>query len=185
MNRPSRSSTGSPSSSASTSTVRPGVLHARSADEDAAQRRRVPFEREIGLEARCLPAVRVPRHLDVHEPEVVAVEDDHPRAGAEHRARELGDRRVEPVEAHEPHERRRLPAGDDEAIHAFQVCGLTHLDDVRAQPPQHLRVLAEIALHREDADPHATKCMDGCAVLGTGWTSCSRTPARDASAGPS
>ena len=71
--------------------VRPRVLHARSADEDAAQRRGVAVEREIGLEARRLAAVRVSLHLDVHEAEVVAVEDDHARARAEHRALERGD----------------------------------------------------------------------------------------------
>ncbi len=135
--------------------VRPGVFHARSTDEDAAQRCGVSVEREIGLEARCLPAVRVSLHFDVHEAEVVPVEDDHARARAEHRPRELRDRRVEPVEAHEPHERRRLAAGHDEAIQAFELSGLAHFHNVCAQPPQHRRVLAEIALHGKDADPHA------------------------------
>ena len=144
---------------------------------------RVSFEREIGLEARRLPAVGVPLHLDVHEPEVVAVEDDHARAGAEDRPLELRDRRVEPVEAHEPHERRRLAAGHDEPIEAFELGGLAHLHDVRAQPPQHRRVLAEVALHREDADSHASKCMDGARPARR--TSCCSDTARDAFAGPS
>ena len=96
MKRPSRSSTGSPSSSASTSTVRPDLADAGRADEDAAQRLVVAGEREIGLEARDLAAVGVPVDLDVDGAEMPPVEDDHPGAGAQHRA---GERRGRPRRA--------------------------------------------------------------------------------------
>ena len=85
---------------------------------------------------------------------MVAVEDDHPGARPEDRRRERADRLVEAVEAHQPHERRRLAAGDDEPVEPVELLGLAHLDDVRAEPPQHRRVLAEVPLHGQDADPH-------------------------------
>ena len=47
----------------------------------------VAVELRVGLEARDLAAVGVPVDLEVDEPEVRAVEQDHPRAGAEHRRR--------------------------------------------------------------------------------------------------
>ena len=96
--------------------VRPDVPHARRADEDAAQRLVVARQREIGLEARDLTAVRVPVDDEVDEPEMLAVEHDHPRAGAEDRLLEAAHRLVEPVQAHQPHERRRLAAGDHEPV---------------------------------------------------------------------
>src|SRR5262249_38776737 len=63
--------------------ARPGVLDPRRADEDAAQRRLLAVDVEVGLEAVHLPPPRVSRNLEVDEPEVVAVEHDHPRARAE------------------------------------------------------------------------------------------------------
>src|SRR4029450_9420099 len=53
---------------------------------------------EVGLEARDLPSVGVACDLQVDDAEVVAVEQDHPCAGAEERPRELPDRILEPVE---------------------------------------------------------------------------------------
>ena len=135
--------------------VRSRVLHARGSDEDAAQRCGIPVEHEICLEARRLAAVRVSLHRDVDEAEVVAVEDDHARARAEHRPLERRDGSVEAVEAHEPHERRRLAAWDDEPVQPVELVRLAHFHDVGSQPPQHRRVLAEIALHGKDADSHA------------------------------
>src|SRR4051812_14835161 len=55
------------------------LLDARRADEHAPQR--AAFELEVGLEARDLAPVGVALDLGVDEPEVVAVEDDQPRAG--------------------------------------------------------------------------------------------------------
>src|SRR5512134_769464 len=50
------------------------------------------------------------------------------------------------------HDRRRLPAGDDEPVQSCKIPGQPDLDDVGAQPPEHLRVLAERALQRQHAD---------------------------------
>ena len=85
---------------------------------------------------------------------MVAVEHDHPRARAEHGSLEATDRLVEAVEAHQAHERRRLAAGDDEPVEPVELLRLAHLDDVRAEPAQHRRVLAEVPLDCEDADLH-------------------------------
>src|SRR3954470_6160048 len=132
--------------------LRPGVAHARGADEDAAERPRVAGDLEVGLEAGDLPAVGVAVDVDVDEPEVRAVEHDHPGAGAEDGAAELAHRVLEPVEAHEPHERRRLATRDDEAVEALELLGLAHLDRVGAEPAQHGGVLAHVSLQGENAD---------------------------------
>ena len=83
--RPSRSSTGSPSSSASTSTPPARFGDPRRADEDAAQRLVLALQLEVGLEARDLAPVGVAADLEVEQAEVAAVEQDHPGAGAEQR----------------------------------------------------------------------------------------------------
>src|SRR5690349_13715241 len=113
-----------------------GCGHTRRADEYAAQRPVLAGELEIGLEARHLPSVAVPRHLEVKHAEVIAVEEDHPRARAEQRLRELPQRVLQPVQANEPHDRGRLAARDDEPVEAVELLGLAHLKDLRAQPPQ-------------------------------------------------
>ncbi len=48
--------------------------------------------------------------------------------------------------------RSRLAAGDDEPVEPVELLGKAHLDRLRAEPPQHGRVLAEVSLHGEDAD---------------------------------
>src|SRR4051794_37136040 len=120
------------------------VAHARRTDEDAVQR--LAGELEIGLEARDLAPVGVAVDVDVDQAEVRAVEDDHPGAGAEDRLRELAHRILEPVQAHQPHERRRLAAGDDEPVEPVELLGLTHLDHVRTEAAQHGGVLAHVSL---------------------------------------
>ena len=67
--------------------LRAEVADAWRADEDAAQRDLVAGEVDVGLEALHLPAERVAIDLEVGEVEVLAIEDDHPRARAEDRAR--------------------------------------------------------------------------------------------------
>src|SRR4051794_3546648 len=111
------------------------VTHARCADEHAAQR--LADELEIGLEARDLASVGVAVDVDVDQAEMRAVEDDHARARAEDRPRELAHGVLEPVQAHQPHERRRLAARDDEAVEAVQLLRLTHLDDLGSEAAQH------------------------------------------------
>src|SRR5215213_9420744 len=87
--------------------VRAGLANSRCADEDAAERLVVAVQREIGLERRHLPPVRVPVDDEVDEAEVLAVEHDHPGAGPEDRRRKPPQRLVEAVEPHQPHERGR------------------------------------------------------------------------------
>ena len=99
-----------------------------------------------------LPPESVPAHQDVDEPEVLAVEHDHPRAGAEDGPLEAPDRLVEPVQPHQAHERRRLAAGDDQTVEVRQLLGLAHLDDVDAETAQHRAVLAEVPLYGEHSD---------------------------------
>jgi len=88
-----------------------GHTHARGTDEDAAQRSAFAGERKISLEARDLAAVGVSIHLDVDEPEMVAIEHDHAGTRPQDRTLERADRLVEPIQAHEAHKRRRLTAG--------------------------------------------------------------------------
>src|SRR4029453_16751280 len=69
----------------------PGCPHPGRADEDAPDRVCLSLELDGGLEARHLAAEGVAHDLDVQQAEVRTVEDDHPGAGAEERALELGD----------------------------------------------------------------------------------------------
>ncbi len=151
--RPCRRSTGLPSSSARTSTSSP-VCSTRGARMKTPRSGvSSPRELEVGLEAGDLTAVRVARDLDVDQAEMLAVEDDQARAGAEDRLLEAADRVLEAVEAHQAHERRRLAAWHDEPVEPLELLRLAHLDRLRAEPPQHGRVLAEVPLESEDADP--------------------------------
>ena len=110
---------------------------------------------QVGLEARELAAVAVPLDLDVDEPEMCSVEQDHPRAGAEHGSGEPPDRFLQAVEPHQAHDRRRLAAGDHETVESVELLRQPHLDHVGAERTQHRHVLAEVPLHSEDADRHA------------------------------
>src|SRR4051812_24226685 len=130
----------------------PGLVDPRRADEHGPQRLAPARQLEIGLERRDLPAERVPPDAHVDEPEVVAVEHDHPRARAEDRPREAAHGVVEGVEAHQARERRRLAAGDHEPVETVELVGLPHLDGLRAERAQHRRVLAEVALHGQHPD---------------------------------
>ena len=101
------------------------------------------------------PPAPAPSPAPVDEAEVGPVEQDHPRARAEDRTVEAVQRLVDPVQRRKLHDRRRLPAGDHEAVDLVELLGLPHLDDVRPEGAQHRRVLAEVSLQGEDADPHA------------------------------
>src|SRR5438270_8434168 len=141
--------------------LRPDLVDAGCADEDAPQGLGVVGKREVGLEARDLAAVGVAVDLDVDRAEVPPVEDDHPGAGAEHGAGELTHRLVESVQAHQAHEGRRLATGDHEPVETLQLLGLANLDGVRTEPPQHRRVLPKVSLHRQDSDLHQADCRFG------------------------
>src|SRR6185295_13956756 len=130
---------------------------ARRPDEDAAQRLLLALERKIRLEARHLAAVGVAVDADVHlAEETVASHEDHPRAGAEHGARELPQRLLEGIEADQPADRGRLPARDDEPVEARKLLGLPNLNRLHAETRKRRDVLAEVPLQGENADPHAS-----------------------------
>src|SRR6476469_2263906 len=133
--------------------VRPRLLEPRRADEDSAQRLVAVPDVEVGFEALDLAAERVAPRAVVTEGEVVAVEDDHPGTRSQDRAAELAHRLVETVETHQPADGGRLAAGDDQPVKPVELCGEPHLDRLGTEPPQHGRVLSEVPLHSEDADP--------------------------------
>src|SRR5262249_50276851 len=118
---------------------------------------------QVGLEAVHLPAPRVSLDLDVHEPEVVPVEDDHPGARAEDRAVEPPYSLVETVEPHQAHERRRLAAGDHEPVEPVELLRLANFHHVCTEPAEHGRVLAKVALDCEDADSHENSVVTALA----------------------
>ena len=110
---------------------------------------------QVRLEGADLAAEGVAAALDVEHAEVLAVEHDHARAGAEHRragARELAQRLGEPLALDPERHRRRLAAGDDQAVEPVEVGGHAHLAHVGAEAAQHLAVRLEVALERQDAD---------------------------------
>ena len=116
-----------------------------------------PASVEVGLEARAPGGrTRCGRRTRSTSPRCSRSRTIIPAHVPKHRPLEPADRLVEPVEAHQPHERRRLAARDHEPVEPLELLRLAHLDDVRAEPAQHRRVLAEVALHGEDADPHGT-----------------------------
>ncbi len=133
--------------------ARPRLLEPRRADEDGAQRLGALADVEVRLEAPHLAAEGVPPRGVVAEAEMVAIEDDHPGARPEDRAAERADGFVEVVEPHQPSDRGRLPAGDDEPVEPVELLGEPHLDRLGAEAPQHCGVLPEVPLHGEDADP--------------------------------
>ena len=49
----------------------------------------------------------------------------------------------------------------DQPVETLQLARLADLDDLGAQAPQHRRVLAEVPLHGENADPERLHCV-GC-----------------------
>src|SRR5438445_10285218 len=144
--------------------VRPCLAHARRTDEDAAKRLVIPSEPEIRLEARHLAAVGVPVDFEVDHAEMLAVEDDHARARTEHGPGERAQRLVEPVQAHQPHERGRLAARNDEPVEPVELLRLAYFDDVCAEPAQHRRVLADVSLDGENSDLHARNASHDAAL---------------------
>src|SRR4051794_34340570 len=99
--------------------VRAGLLDPRRPDEHRTDGRPAVADVEICLEAPHLAPESVPPDRDVGETELVTSEHDHPGAGAEDRLLEAQQRLVEAVQAHEPRDRRRLSARDDEAVEAL------------------------------------------------------------------
>ena len=123
---PWRTATGWPSTSASTSTPSPCSLDPRRADEHRPHRRPEPSNSRSASKLRDLAPEGVALGAHVEHAEVVAVEHDHPGAGAEHRlaardevAQRLGQALALDAERH----RRGLAARDDEAVEPLEVLG--------------------------------------------------------------
>src|SRR6266516_3318809 len=135
--------------------VRADLRYSRRTDEDSPQRLLLSEQLQIRLEARHLASIGVAAHGQVEQAEVVTVEQDHPGTGAEHRSLEAADRLLEPVQPDEPSDRGRFAPRNDQPVELGNLLRLAHLDGLRADPPQHRRVLAEVPLHRQDADSRA------------------------------
>src|SRR5436309_5109927 len=142
-----------------------GILDPRRPDEDRAQRLVPVADLQVGLETVHLPSERIPLDAEVGEAEMLAVEHDHAGAGAEDRRVEAPERLVEAVEPHQPRDRRRFAARDDQPVEPRQLVRQPHLDRLGAEAPQHRRMLAEVPLDCQHPDPHGADCKDvypGC-----------------------
>ena len=131
-------------------------LDPRGADEHGPQRLGAdPSSVESASKLAIWRPKALRRQLDVDEPEVLAIAEDHPGAGAQYRAARLdvgADRRLEPVALDRLRDRRRLAAGDHEPVEVGERLGRADLDRVGAEPAQHPRVGGEVALAGEHAD---------------------------------
>ena len=97
---PSRTATGWPSSSASTSTSGPcSSIHGALMNTARSGSGPMPVDLELGLEAGDLAPEGVAAGGRVHQPEVLAVADDHSGAGAQDRAARLRRGRGSPAPA--------------------------------------------------------------------------------------
>src|SRR5215211_7768555 len=145
------------------------LVDPRGADEHRAHRLAVDAgDLEVRLERADLAPERVAPAGVVGEPEVLAVEHDHPRAGAQHGragADELTQRLGEPLALDPQRHRRRLAARDHEPVEPFEVGGHADLAHLGAEVAQHPRVRLEVALEREDADErraHQPRLASSC-----------------------
>ena len=142
-----RAATGWPSTEARISTASPcSATHGR-ADEDGADRRprrRPGISRSASNERTWRPnALRCAGH--VHHAEVLAVEHDHPRAGAEHGHAgrdELAQRVGQPLALDPERHRRRLAAGDDEPVEPVEVGRARAPRAPRRRAPRSIRAWA-------------------------------------------
>src|SRR6266545_2492020 len=132
--------------------VRPHVLNDRGPDEHRPHRMLDPVHLDIRLEGVDLPAVRVPAHGDVDERQQRLARfdplghHDHAGAGPEHRhpvGGPIADRSHQAGTRGELPDGGRLPARDHQQV-----------DRRDAEAGEHVRVLPEITLEREDAALH-------------------------------
>src|SRR5207249_8144646 len=108
----------------------PGLADPGRTDEHGPEGLVVPLDIDVRLEARDLPPERVAIDGDVDQTESRAIEHDHSGARPEHRAVEVPDRVVEPVEPCEPHDRGGLATRDDQAVETVELTGSANLNDV-------------------------------------------------------
>jgi hypothetical protein len=109
------------------------VADSRRPDEHPVHRSFLPRELDVGLEAPHLAAVRIAIDHEIGQPEMLAVEHDHPRAGAEDRFPVLADRFIEAIDPRQAHDRGRLAAGDHETVEAVELLREPYFDDFRAE----------------------------------------------------
>src|SRR3954454_20089250 len=132
------------------------LVDPRRADEHRADGRAVDArDAEVGLEGADLAAERVAAAGVVGQAEVLAVEHDHPRAGAEHgraAADELAQRLRQPLALDAQRHRGRLAAGHHEPVEPLEVTRHAHLARLGAELAQEAAVGLEVALQRQDAD---------------------------------
>ena len=89
-----------------------------------------PDDVEVGLERRDLPAERVAADRRRRRARGGCGRARSSPRRCRRRAGRSGDRLVEPVEAHQAHERRRLAAGDHQPVEPVELLRLAHLDRV-------------------------------------------------------
>jgi hypothetical protein len=96
---------------------------------------------DVALKAVQLAPERVALRAYVHQPEMLAVEHDQPRARAEHGhpppAHKLAQRLAQTLALDPERHRRRLAAGEHEPVQPVEVTRHAHLTHARTQPEQH------------------------------------------------
>jgi hypothetical protein len=110
---------------------------------------------EVGLEGVQLTAEGVSQREDIEDPKMLAVENDHARAGSEDRQAARGGltQRVPEALTLDPERHRgRLSAREDERVEVSQVGGNANLAGIDAEARKHALMRLEAALQREDAD---------------------------------
>ena len=156
---PWRAATGCPSTRPGSPCPGTGLLDPRRADEDGAHRVAAELgEVQILLEGMQLATERVAPGDDVHQRQVVAVQHDEPRAGAEHGVRAPPARAAA---GPAPRARCRARRSSQPAARVHQpaqfleVGPRAHLAHLGAEPAQDVHVEREATLQRQDAEPRA------------------------------
>src|SRR5215216_206984 len=110
---------------------------------------------ELDLEARDLTTECVSLRGRVHQGEVLAIADDHARAGPQDRSRSVrvrADRRLQAIALDRLHDRRALTARDHQAVEPLETARGPNLDRIAAQGSQHVGMGGEIALAGQHAN---------------------------------
>ena len=150
-----------PSICASTLTSGPDRVDQRRPDEQRVHRAAFDLrDVEVGLEAVYLAAEGIALHLDVHQPQRLAVEvggmlrhDDQAGAGAPDRLadRERAQRLAQAVHVDQARNRRAFAAGNNQAVRPSRSRGQADLPRLGAEALQDGLVLGEVSLQGQDA----------------------------------